>query len=63
MRAQWIQRIVFQGDRHALFADEDLIAHTAQFGERGIEADHVDPVGLQARVVCHSASSSPVSSR
>ena len=58
VRACRIQRIVLDLDRDALLADEDLVAHCAQFGQRRLEIDDADMERLQAWIIgVHCASS------
>ena len=57
VHAQRIQRIVLQLDRHALFADEDLVAHAAQFAERVVEIHQLHPERLQCGIIAAHASS------
>ena len=57
-----VERIMFQFDRDALLADEDLVAHRAQFRKRGGERHQLHAEGLQRGIApAHSSSSASCS--
>ena len=58
VRAQRIECVVLELDRHPLFADEDLVAHRAQFRQGGGEIHQLHAERLQRGIVAAHSSSS-----